>query len=52
MIELSGVITHHIDNLINYYNLEETIRKVSNLAVTIFDQLPGTWFKCMLDDYC
>ncbi|NLM26194.1 MAG: Ppx/GppA family phosphatase [Firmicutes bacterium] len=35
-----SVITHHIDNLINYYNLEEThLRKVSNLAVTIFDQL-------------
>lgn len=35
-----SVITHHIDNLINYYNLEEAhLRKVSNLAVTLFDQL-------------
>ncbi len=35
-----SVITHHIDNLINYYHLEENhLRRVSNLAVTLFDQL-------------
>lgn len=35
-----SVITHHIDNLITYYKLEEThLRRVSNLAVTLFDQL-------------
>ena len=35
-----SVVTHHIDNLINYYRLEENhLRRVSNLAVTLFDQL-------------
>lgn len=35
-----SVITHHIDNLIQYYGLEENhLRRVSNLAVTLFDQL-------------
>ncbi len=35
-----SVLTHHIDNLINYYHLEENhLRRVSNLAVTLFDQL-------------
>ena len=35
-----SVITHHIDNLITYYRLEENhLRRVSNLAVTLFDQL-------------
>lgn len=35
-----SVITHHIDNLIDYYHLEENhLRRVSNLSVTIFDQL-------------
>lgn len=35
-----SVITHHIDNLILYYRLEENhLRRVSNLAVTLFDQL-------------
>lgn len=35
-----SVITHHIDNLIDYYNLGENhLRRVSNLAVTLFDQL-------------
>ncbi len=35
-----SVLTHHIDNLINYYRLEEDhLRRVSNLAVTLFDQL-------------
>jgi len=34
------VITHHIDNLILYYRLEENhLRRVSNLAVTLFDQI-------------
>ncbi|NLL89145.1 MAG: Ppx/GppA family phosphatase [Firmicutes bacterium] len=35
-----SVITHHIDNLILYYRLEENhLRRVSNLAVTLFDQI-------------
>ncbi len=35
-----SVLTHHIDNLINYYHLEEDhLRRVSNFAVTLFDQL-------------
>ncbi len=35
-----SVLTHHIDNLIQYYGLEEDhLRRVSNLAVTLFDQL-------------
>lgn len=35
-----SVLTHNIDNLIRYYRLEENhLRRVSNLAVTFFDQL-------------
>lgn len=35
-----NVLTHHTNNLIDYHNLdEEHLRRVSNLAVTLFDQL-------------
>lgn len=35
-----SVLTHHINNLIEYHNLDEShLRRVSNLAVTLFDQL-------------
>ena len=35
-----SVVTHHIDNLIHYYRLEEDhLRRVANLAVTLFDQV-------------
>lgn len=37
---LFNVLTHHINNLIDYHNLDENhLRRVSNLAVTLFDQL-------------
>ncbi|NLJ79794.1 MAG: Ppx/GppA family phosphatase [Firmicutes bacterium] len=35
-----NVLTHHTKNLIDYHNLDENhLRRVSNLAVTLFDQL-------------
>ncbi len=35
-----SVLTHHTNNLIHYHNLDENhLRRVSNLAVTLFDQL-------------
>lgn len=35
-----NVLTHHTNNLIDYHNLDENhLRRVSNLAVTLFDQL-------------
>ncbi len=35
-----NVLTHHTKNLIDYHDLDENhLRKVSNLAVTLFDQL-------------
>lgn len=35
---LFNVLTHHTNNLIDYHNLDENhLRKVSNLAVTLFD---------------
>lgn len=37
---LFNVLTHHINNLIDYHNLDEShLRRVSNLAVILFDQL-------------
>lgn len=37
---LFNVLTHHTNNLIDYHNLDENhLRRVSNLAVTLFDQL-------------
>ncbi|HPT83939.1 MAG TPA: Ppx/GppA phosphatase family protein [Limnochordia bacterium] len=37
---LFNVLTHHTNNLIEYHNLDENhLRRVSNLAVTLFDQL-------------
>lgn len=37
---LFNVLAHHTNNLIDYHNLDENhLRKVSNLAVTLFDQL-------------
>ncbi len=37
---LFSVLTHHIHNLIDYHNLDENhLRRVSNLAVILFDQL-------------
>ena len=37
---LFNVLTHHINNLIDYHNLDEDhLRRVSNLAVILFDQL-------------
>lgn len=35
-----NVLTHHTKNLLDYHNLDENhLRRVSNLAVTLFDQL-------------
>ena len=35
-----NVLTHHTNNLIHYHNLDEDhLRRVSSLAVTLFDQL-------------
>lgn len=37
---LFNVLTHHTNNLIDYYNLDEKhLRRISNLAVILFDQL-------------
>lgn len=37
---LFNVLTHHTNNIIEYHNLDENhLRRVSNLAVTLFDQL-------------
>lgn len=37
---LFNVLTHHTHNLIDYHNLDENhLRRVSNLAVILFDQL-------------
>ena len=37
---LFNVLTHHTNNLIDYHNLDENhLRRVSNLAVILFDQL-------------
>ena len=37
---LFSVLSHHTDNLIEYHNLDENhLRRVSNLAVTLYDQL-------------
>ncbi len=37
---LPSVLMHSVDNLIRYYNLEEAhVRHVSNLALSLFDQL-------------
>lgn len=37
---LFNVLTHHTNNLIHYHNLDENhLRRVSNLAVILFDQL-------------
>ena len=37
---LFNVLLHHTNNLIEYHNLDENhLRRVSNLAVTLFDQL-------------
>ena len=36
----SACSPHHTDNLIEYHNLDENhLRRVSNLAVTLYDQL-------------
>ncbi len=49
-----NVLTHHTKNLIDYYNLDENhLRRVSNLAVTLFDQLQplhglGSWERRLL----
>ncbi|NLM40196.1 MAG: Ppx/GppA family phosphatase [Firmicutes bacterium] len=37
---LFNVLSHHMENLIRYHGLDENhLRRVSNLAVTLFDQL-------------
>lgn len=39
---LFNVLSHHLDNLIRYHRLDEDhSRRVSNLAVTLYDQLQG-----------
>ena len=43
-----NVLTHHTQNLIDYHQLDENhLRRVANLAVTLFDQLAlhglGSW---------
>ena len=39
---LFNVLSHHLDNLIRYHGLDEDhTRRISNLAVTLYDQLQG-----------
>ncbi|MDI9441508.1 MAG: Ppx/GppA family phosphatase [Firmicutes bacterium] len=49
-----NVLTHHTQNLIDYHQLDENhLRRVANLAVTLFDQLQplhglGSWERRLL----